>query len=220
MELKDLRKNLRGKAISIEGGDGSGKGTLIKNIKKEFEKNEIDTIFTREPGGTNISEQIRNVILSKENTEMSPVTEMILYAAARAQHFEELIVPTLKSGKLLILDRFIDSNYVYQGFVRGLGIDKVMAVNKIAIGNWLPDLTIILDIDPVIGLNRIKNNGRETNRLDLQDLEFHNKVREGYYKIAEMFPQRIKMIDASQTPEKVLDDTIKTIIDFFEKKDE
>ena len=83
---------------------------------------------------------------------MSPVTEMILYAAARAQHFEELIVPTLKSGKLLILDRFIDSNYVYQGFVRGLGIDKVMAVNKIAIGNWLPDLTIILDIDPLLDL--------------------------------------------------------------------
>lgn len=201
--------NLKGKAISIEGGDGSGKGTLIKNLKEYFSNYDLDILYTREPGGSFISEQIRDVIVNKENINISYKTEALLFAAARAQLMKDVIRPALKKNKTIILDRFVDSSYVYQGYCRKLGIEKIKEINNFATGNWSPDKTIVLDIDPEISLNRIhQNNKREINRLDLETLEFHKLVREGYQKLAEIEKDRIILVDANQTQEKVFQDII------------
>ena len=139
---------------------------------------------------------------------MESLTEAMLYSAARAQLLREKIFPEINSGKTIIFDRFVDSSYVYQGYVRGLGVDKIIELNNFATEGFLPDMTFILDIDPKIGLARIHDNNRETNRLDDESLDFHYKVREGYLGLKEKFPNRIQIIDASQTPEKILEDIL------------
>lgn len=206
-----MYENLKGKSISFEGGEGSGKGTLMRNLLCELQNSNLEILNTREPGGVKISEQIRNVIVDKNNTEMCYETEALLYAAARAQLIKEVIEPAVKKKKTILLDRFVDSSYVYQGVARGLGIEKVIKINDFATKGWYPDKTIILDIDPEIGLKRIYSNNRETNRLDLESIEFHKKIREGYHELAEMFPNRIVLIDASKTEEEVLADVIKVL---------
>lgn len=203
-------ENLRGKAISIEGGEGSGKGTLIKNLQEYLKQCDLDILYTREPGGTDISEQIRNIIVSQNNKNMCPETEALLFAAARAQLMNEVIFPAIKEGKTIILDRFVDSSYVYQGYCRRLGINHIKSINEFATKMWLPHKTIVLDIDPEIGLRRIAENNRETNRLDEEDLSFHKIVREGYQYLAQT-TKRISMIDANQSPEDVLKDVIETL---------
>lgn len=206
-----MYENLKGKSISFEGGEGSGKGTLIRNLINELENSDLEILSTREPGGVKISEQIRNVIVDKSNTEMCYETEALLYAAARAQLIKEIIEPALKQEKTILLDRFVDSSYVYQGVARGLGIEKVVDINKFATKGWYPDKTIILDIDPEIGLNRIYSNNRETNRLDLESLDFHRRIREGYHELAKMFPERIVLIDASKTEGEVLKEVLNVL---------
>ncbi|EDS76352.1 thymidylate kinase [Clostridium botulinum C str. Eklund] len=194
----------KGIFITLEGPEGSGKTTIVKMIEEYLRENNIDYISTREPGGINISEQIRNVILNKDNTEMDPRTEALLYVASRRQHLAERVIPALKSGKVVICDRFVDSSLAYQGYARGIGIDEVMEINEFAIDGYMPDLTLYLDIEPEIGLNRIsKNSEREVNRLDLEKLDFHKKVREGYFKLLERYPNRIKQINANQSVDKV-----------------
>jgi dTMP kinase len=206
-----------GKFITFEGPDGSGKGTIIKYVKKYLIENNIDFILTREPGGINISEDIRKVILNKDNTEMDDRTEALLYAASRRQHLIEKVIPALKSGKIVICDRFVDSSLAYQGFARGIGIEKVFEINKFAIDNIMPDLTIFLDVSPEIGLDRINNSKvRVKDRLDLESIEFHKRVYQGYMKVIEKYSNRIKVVDAEKSIKEVANNTI-IIIDEFLK---
>ena len=200
--------------ITLEGGEGSGKSTLINYIKEFLENRGRDVVVTREPGGIDIAEQIRHVILDKKNTSMDGRTEALLYAAARRQHLAEKVIPSLNEGRIVVCDRFIDSSLAYQGFARGLGINEVFSVNEFAIGDFMPDLTLYLDLDPQVGLNRIaKNKGREVNRLDLEEIDFHLKVREGYEEVLKRFPGRMVRVDASQEVEKVMVDIKKVIVE-------
>lgn len=199
--------------ITLEGPEGSGKSTIIKLLEGYFNEKGIDYVSTREPGGINIAEQIRNVILDKNNTAMDGRTEALLYAASRRQHMFEKVIPALKSGKVVICDRFVDSSLAYQGYARGLGIDEVMKINEFAIEGYMPNLTLYLDIKPEIGLDRIaKNKDREVNRLDLEKLDFHKRVREGYLILLEKYPDRIKKINAERSIEVVFGQ-IKDILD-------
>ncbi|MEH7115129.1 dTMP kinase [Neobacillus niacini] len=191
--------------ITFEGPDGAGKSTIIRMVANELK----DVLLTREPGGIDIAEQIRKVILDKENIAMDARTEALLYAAARRQHLVEKVRPALEEGKVVLCDRFVDSSLAYQGFARGLGIDEVLSINQFAIENMMPNLTIYFDIEPELGLQRInKNKGREVNRLDLEHLEFHNRVREGYQLVLKKFPERIVKIDASREVEDVFAKTM------------
>ena len=200
--------------ITLEGVEGSGKSTLIQYLKELIESIGKKVIVTREPGGIEISEQIRSVILDTENTKMDGRTEALLYAAARRQHLVERIIPALKEGNVVLCDRFIDSSLAYQGYARGLGIDEVLSINEFAIGGFMPNLTLYLDLDPQIGLSRIrKNKGREVNRLDLEEISFHLKVREGYEEVIKRFPDRIVRVDANQELDKVLSDTKQILLE-------
>ncbi len=186
----------------MEGPDGSGKSTQIALLKEYLETEGYDVIITREPGGTVISEAIREVILNKDFTEMSPVTEMLLYASARAQLIAELVGPALEEGKAVISDRFVDSSLVYQGMARGLGVEKVYEVNKQAIGKYMPDVTFLLDLPAEVGISR-KKDQKELDRMELESLEFHKKVAQGYRDMAARFPERIKTIDATLPIEEI-----------------
>jgi dTMP kinase len=200
--------------ITLEGVEGSGKSTIINFIKDSLETSGKKVVVTREPGGIDIAEQIRSVILDRKNTKMEGRTEALLYAAARRQHLVEKVIPSLNEGNIVLCDRFIDSSLAYQGYARGLGIKEVYSVNKFAIENLMPDLTLYLDLDPQIGLNRIaKNKGREINRLDLEEINFHVKVQEGYEEVLKMFPERMVRIDANQEIEKVLADITKVLVE-------
>ena len=200
--------------ITLEGVEGSGKSTLIQYLKELIESIGKKVIVTREPGGIEISEQIRSVILDTENTKMDGRTEALLYAAARRQHLVERIIPALKDGYVVLCDRFIDSSLAYQGYARGLGIDEVLSINEFAIGSFMPNLTLYLDLDPQIGLSRIrKNKGREVNRLDLEEISFHLKVREGYEEVIKRFPDRIVRVDANQELDKVFLDTKQILLE-------
>lgn len=190
---------MRGIFISMEGPDGSGKTTQIDLLKKHLESIGYDEILvTREPGGTAISEAVRAVILNPEYKEMSYMTEALLYASARAQLVSEVIKPALDAGKAVISDRFVDSSVVYQGMARGLGIETVYDINKFAIQGIMPELTVHLDLPAAAGLARAK--GRAAlDRLELESLEFHEKVAQGYRDLAALAPDRIKTIDAGQS---------------------
>ena len=180
----------------MEGPDGSGKTTQIDLLKEYLEKEGYDVLITREPGGTVISEAIREIILNKDYTEMSPVTEMLLYASARAQLINEVIGPALDSGKAVISDRFVDSSLVYQGMARGLGVGNVYEVNCQAIGKYMPDVTFLLDLPADVGIAR-KKDQKELDRMERESMEFHRAVAEGYRSLAERFPERIEKIDAT-----------------------
>ena len=198
--------------VTFEGGEGSGKSTVLKQVNKILLSEGHSTLLTREPGGTPISEQIRNVILDKANTAMDPRTEALLYAASRRQHLVEKIWPALKEGKIVLCDRFLDSSLAYQGGARGLGMDEILEVNRYATEGQFPDITLFFDLDPSIGLQRIAANaGREVNRLDLERMTFHEKVRASFQKLASLYPERYVTIDASQPLEKVVEDSLKAI---------
>ncbi|WP_026562443.1 dTMP kinase [Bacillus sp. J37] len=196
---------MKGKFITFEGPEGAGKTSVLELLMTELSGTEMEMVFTREPGGIHISEKIREVILNKEHTEMDSRTEALLYAAARRQHLVERVVPAIESGKVVFCDRFIDSSLAYQGYARGLGIEEVLSINEFAINGLMPDLTFYFKIDPKIGLQRIsKSSEREKNRLDLEDLSFHQKVQEGYEKVIAMFSERIVVIDAEKSLEEVV----------------
>jgi dTMP kinase len=200
--------------ITLEGVEGSGKSTIINFIKDSLETSGKKVVVTREPGGIDIAEQIRSVILDRKNTKMEGRTEALLYAAARRQHLVEKVIPSLKEGNIVLCDRFIDSSLAYQGYARGLGINEVYSVNKFAIEGVMPDLTLYLDLDPQIGLSRIaKNKGREINRLDLEEINFHLNVREGYEEVFKMFPERMVRINANQEVEKVFADINEVLVE-------
>ena len=204
--------------ITFEGGEGAGKSTAIKRIVEKLTSEGYEIVLTREPGGTPIAEEIRNVILDKKNTAMDPRTEALLYAASRRQHLVEKVIPALKEGKLVLCDRFLDSSLAYQGGARGIGIDTVYNMNLFATEGMLPDLTILFDIKPEEGLARIAANSQsEVNRLDVEKLTFHNKVRDSFHELAKKFPERFVIVDASKTPDEVFEDAYKAIEDRLKK---
>ena len=190
--------------ITLEGPEGSGKTSAIKIVKEQLEKEGYQIVMTREPGGTPISEQIRNFILDKSNTAMDYRTEALLYAASRRQHLVEKVWPNVKEGKLVICDRYLDSSLAYQGYARGLGVEDILNVNMYATEGTFPDITLLFDLEPEVGLARINaNSSREVNRLDLEKLDFHHRVRNGYLSLAKRFPDRFVIIDASKDLEEV-----------------
>lgn len=193
--------------ITFEGGEGTGKTTQINILKKYLEDQGLEVIITREPGGVTSAENIRAVIF---DNEIDPITETMLYAAARREHYIKKIKPALDAGKIVICDRFIDSSIVYQGIVRGVGVDLVENINKYAINNVEPDLTIFFDLDPEIGLKRVSLRNEQMNRFDKESLDFHLKVRKGY-KLLSKTRNRFVLIDTS----KSIEDVTKQIINIM-----
>ena len=193
---------MQGLFISMEGPDGAGKSTQIELLKSYLADKGYKVVITREPGGTTISEAIREVILNKDYSEMCDNTELLLYAAARAQLVHEVIRPALEEGNAVICDRFVESSVVYQGIGRGLGIDTVYAVNEYALQGLRPQLTILLDLDAEEGLRRKKNQA-ELDRMEAAGIEFHKKVAEGYRTLAERDPARIMRISATLPKEEI-----------------
>ncbi len=200
---------MKGLFIVLEGPDGSGKSTMAKMIAQHYQSAGREIIFTREPGGTKISEKIRDIILDNDNTEMAYNTEALLYAAARAQHVSELIKPNLEKGKVVISERFVYSSIVYQGIARNLGIQKVKEINDFAIDGLKPDLVLFFDIDPEKALNRKLSNGNG-DRLENEVLDFHKKVYEGYKEISKIYDGIIH-INADKSADELFSD-IKNIL--------
>ena len=188
----------RGLFITLEGPDGSGKSTQIGYLKEYFAEKGMECVFTREPGGTDIGEKLRSIILDKDNNEMSDMTETLLYAASRAQHVSQLIGPALDAGKTVVCDRFVDSSIAYQGYGRRLG-DCVRVINGYAVMGCMPDVTFLIEVDPKIGKARIDT--QDQDRLESEKMRFHNCVYKGYRKMAENEPDRIIPIDGTASRE-------------------
>ncbi|MDX8367604.1 dTMP kinase [Cytobacillus sp. IB215665] len=208
---------MSGYFFSFEGPEGAGKTTIIDKLANYLYKKGYDVISTREPGGIAISEQIRKVILDQNNDKMDGRTEALLYAAARRQHLVEKVIPALEEGKVVLCDRFIDSSLAYQGYARGIGIDEVFGINKFAINNLMPHFTLYFDIEPIVGLQRIQqNNKREVNRLDMENISFHERVREGYLLLVDRFSDRIRLVEADRPLEEVFNEAKMHIEHFIE----
>lgn len=206
---------MTGRFITLEGPDGSGKSTALKQLIKIFNQQTQDNlVLTREPGGSTIAEAIREIILNPDYPEMDDRTEALLYAASRRQHLVETVLPSLKADKTVISDRYLDSSLAYQGGGRGLGIENVAEMNQFATENLMPDLTLYFDVNPEIGLSRIDQN-REKDRLEQQKESFHERVYETYQELYRRYPKRIVKINANQSKQRVVDDTIKAMKDKF-----
>ena len=193
---------MKGSFISFEGIEGTGKTIQSKLLYEHFRKTGYTVILTEEPGGTRIGLKIRDVLLSVENKEITPVTELLLYNASRAQHLKELILPALNEGGIVITDRFSDSTVAYQGYGRGIDSKLIDSLERMVTEGLKPDITLLLDLDAETGL--LRNKGiNKTDRLELEDLKFHKKVRAGYLQIAAREPERIKLIDGSGSIEEI-----------------
>lgn len=203
---------MTGKFVTFEGCEGVGKSTQVKKLKEYLASRGINAVFTREPGGTPISEQIRTIILDPENKSMDDVTELMLYAAARRQHTQEFIKPRLENGETVICDRYIDSTTAYQGYARGLGSETVENLNALAVGDVNIDLTIFLDLSPERAFDR-KGGRDEGDRLENEKMEFHKRVYDGFCKIAEKKPGRVVRVDASGSKQQTHEKIIKTLIE-------
>lgn len=210
-----------GKFIAFEGPDGAGKTTQMKKAGERLTARGFDVVYTREPGGTSISEKIRQILLDPANREMVDKTEALLYAAARAQHVEELIRPAVGAGKVVLCDRFTDSTLAYQGFGRGIDRDLLRLVNDMAVGGMFPSLTIILDIEPGTGLSRISETrlGEQgqpgKDRLEMESIEFHRRVRDGFLTLAGEHPGRYRVLAADREPAVVADEVWRCIQEVF-----
>lgn len=200
---------MSGLFITVEGPDGAGKSTLVRELKKRLQEElTVPLVTTREPGGSDIAEDIRAVIIDPENKEMDARTEALLFAASRRQHIKETISPALERDEVVLCDRFVDSSIAYQGAGRKLGVDEVATLNEFATENLTPDLTLYLDVDAQEGLNRIghKNSNRQKDRLEMEEVSFHNRVREAYQLLLNENPDRMQFIDATNNPDSVLSD--------------
>ncbi len=210
---------MKGLFITFEGNDGSGKSSVIETIKKELIDRGYDVIYSREPGGSRIAEKIRDVILDVNNVGMDPKTESLLYAASRREHIVKTILPALKEGKIVLCDRYLDSSLAYQGFARGIGIDKVYDMNLYATESLLPDLTLLICVSPEIGMNRIKQNQRGSlDRLEIEKMDFHKKVYNGYLEVQKKFPNRIVIVNGEASKEQVKKEALDIVINFIYKQ--
>ena len=204
----------KGFLVSLEGPEGAGKTSVLEALIPVLEDMGVEVLTTREPGGVLIGEKIREVILDPSHTEMDPKTELLLYIASRRQHLVEKVLPALEAGKMVIMDRFIDSSVAYQGFGRGLDIEAIDWLNKFATDGLKPDLTLYFDIEVEEGLARIAaNSDREVNRLDMEGLDLHRKVRQGYLSLLEREGNRIEKIDASLPLDQVIENTQQLLFD-------
>ena len=204
----------KGFLVSLEGPEGAGKTSVLEALIPILEDRGIEVLSTREPGGVLIGEKIREVILDPSHTEMDPKTELLLYIASRRQHLVEKVLPALAVGKLVIMDRFIDSSVAYQGFGRGLDKEAIDWLNEFATDGLKPDLTLYFDIEVEEGLARIAaNSDREINRLDMEGLDLHRKVRQGYLSLWEKEADRIVKIDASLPLDQVIANTQQLLFD-------
>lgn len=187
--------------ITIEGCDGVGKTHQTRRLKEYCEQMGYDVVFTREPGGSDIAEQIRRIILNADNSGMDDMCEAFLYAAARIQHLKDIVKPALEQGKVVFCDRFVHSSYVYQGLGRGLGLDKIVNLNQIAVGDYMPDFTVFLDLSPEQAFLR-KGGADKSDRMEAVDLSFHKQVYQGYKMLIQAQPDKFEVIDASGTAEQ------------------
>ncbi|MBN3490915.1 dTMP kinase [Acholeplasma equirhinis] len=196
--------------ITFEGGEGSGKTTIIAKLKETLEQKGISVVTTREPGGSSIAEQIREVLLNNKNTDLKPHTEALLFAASRAQHLDEVIIPNL--DKVILCDRYIDSSFAYQAYGRDLGMDFVKKVNDYALC-YMPDLTFYIDLDHEVGLARVsKSRSHKKDRLDSEQTIFHDKVRSGYLELAKT-EKRYKVINGNQDVESIYNEILNVILE-------
>lgn len=195
----------QGILITFEGSEGSGKSTQIDHLVSRVEAADLDVVVTREPGGTEIGEEIRHLLKhSAAGKEMCPATELLLFAASRAQLVREVILPGLEQGKVILCDRFLDSTTVYQGVARKISADPVSAINQFAVGDLLPDLTIVLDVPAEVGLSRIRHRASDLpDRMEEENIDFYRKVREGYLVLARSFPDRFVVIDGTLPSEEI-----------------
>ena len=199
---------MKGLFISFEGGEGSGKSSAINVVKEKLEADGYKVVVTREPGGISVSEQIRDVILAVDN-KMSKETEALLYAASRTEHLYRKVIPLVNDGYIVICDRYIDSSLAYQGYARGIGIEKVLEINMFA-KEYLPKVTYFFDVRPEVGLARIV--GRDKiDRLDLEGFDFHQKVYDGYKEVCKLYPNRIKVINGERPIELIIEDVYNDI---------
>lgn len=202
-------KNKKGYFVTLEGGEGSGKSTQLKLLEDYLDKGGYDVIYTREPGGTPISEEIRKILLGGKNVEMSDETEALLFAAARAQHIKEKILPAIAEGKTVVCDRYVHSSLVYQGYARGLG-EFVEKVNSYALENCMPDVTIFLDITPERAFAR-KGGADADDRLEQSGIDFHRRVYDGYVRMAEKFPDHFVRVNADRGIDEVFAEILGTL---------
>jgi dTMP kinase len=200
-----LKKNISGKLISFEGSEGSGKSTQIAHLAARLQKMGRDVVSVREPGGTEIGEQIRNIIVhNSKGDEMCAETELLLFTAARAQLVRETIVPALERGALVLCDRFLDSSTVYQGIGRNLAADPVQQINRFAVGNVMPDLTLVIDVPMEVSLARIRQRASDVpDRMERENIGFYKKIREGYLVLAKGMPQRFAVIDGTKSEDVI-----------------
>jgi dTMP kinase len=199
---------MKGMFITFEGIEGSGKSTQIVLLENYLKSKGLHVVLTREPGGTAIGDQVRKILLDTANTALDPSAELLLYAASRAQHLHEVIGPALAAGKVVLCDRFSDATLAYQGHGRGLNIDMIRALDRIVTAGMLPDRTILFDIDPASGIARAHGRNRSSGleaeaRFENEEITFHERVRQGYLALSRQEPGRIRIVDASLSPEKV-----------------
>ena len=216
-----MRRARNGIFVTIEGIEGCGKSTQARMLKRHLEKKGMNVLLTKEPGGTKIGNQIRKILLDKRNKKIVPYTELFLYAASRAQHVEEVIIPSLAEDKIVVCDRFSDATTAYQGYGRGLSKQMVSNINSLSTNRLVPDLTIILDLPEKVGLKRAKNRNKKMGisqgegRMEEESLSFHRRVRKGYLRIWKDNPQRVKIIDAckgiKEINEKICDEVDRLI---------
>lgn len=207
---------MKGLFITFEGGECSGKTTLIKKLVSYYENKGYKVLTSREPGGTPIAEQIRNVILDNNNVAMTGKCEALLYAASRIQHVEEKILPALDKGYIVLCDRFIDSSLAYQGYARNIGFDLILEANKFVL-DYLPDLTVLINIKPEIALKRMSNRPDKVNRLDAESFNFHKLVYEGYQEVLKRYPNRVKAVDGNLDEDSLFLETTNLIKPYLEK---
>lgn len=204
--------------VSMEGPDGSGKTLQMDLLEERLKKEGYDVLRSREPGGTAIGEEIRKILLGSDFTEMDPLTEALLFASSRRQHVVEKIRPALQEGKIVLLDRYVDSSLVYQGIGRGLGMDFVQKINDIAIEGLQPDVTWMVYVDYEEGLRRkMAQSGHTMDRMEEQSDEFHRQINLGYYSLVERDPERVILIDGARTPEEVHQDIWNRMQAYLEK---
>lgn len=205
--------------ITFEGIEGCGKSTQIKLLNDALKLRGHETLLTREPGGTSISEEIRKILLNEENKKMTSTCELFLYSASRSQHLSEIIEPAIKAKKIVLCDRFADATMAYQGYARGFPLEQIKKINKVTVGSRKPDVTFLLDCDPKIGLKRasertlsLTDNSTNQDRFENEPFEFHQKVREGYLKIAKEEPDRVVVVDAAKDVETMHQEILKHVL--------